>query len=235
MLYTFFFKLHKLGRYTEIDDVRAQEMLKESADQEHDMALMELGRMHFFAREYEQALPYLHKAVEAGNTEANMVLSDMYRKGLGVKVDEKASAEYCLTAAKLGDPNAQYNIGAMYMNGNGVDRNNNRGVEWLTKSSNSFLESAIKLYDAGLLDSAREHAVASLQIFMDLGPSYRGIIRITSLLGAIYGDMKEVPEAKKYYEMALHAADRMEEKDDALIASLKNSFNEMLMKNNVKD
>ena len=160
-----------------------------------------------------------------------MILSDMHRKGLGVEVDEKKAFQYCLDAANFGDPNAQYNVGAMYMNGNGVEQDREKGTEWLTRSTNDFLESAIDLYDAGHLERAREHAIAAFQIFMDLGPSYKGIIRITSLLGAIYGDQGEVGEAKKYYEMAMHAADRMEEKDEKIIASLKKSFNEMLEKN----
>ena len=62
------FKMYKIGKYKEIDDPQAMEMLRKSAEQGHDMALMELGRIHFFAREYDQALPYLDKAVEAGNT-----------------------------------------------------------------------------------------------------------------------------------------------------------------------
>ena len=55
---------------------------------------------------YEDALPYLQKAAEGGDTTAQLYLGNMYREGLGVKKDYAKTIPWFEKAAAAGNPRA---------------------------------------------------------------------------------------------------------------------------------
>lgn len=50
--------------------------------------------------------------------------------------------------AKKGDPEAQYNLGVMYENGNGVKQNYEEAIKWYRKAADQGLAKAIEALNA---------------------------------------------------------------------------------------
>jgi TPR repeat protein len=61
----------------------------------------------------KKAAKILKRAVELGDVDAMVYLGEMYREGLGVKLDKKKAARLYCTAADRGDAVAQSNLGAI--------------------------------------------------------------------------------------------------------------------------
>lgn len=73
---------------------------------------------------------------------AMLLLAQMYRDGdiLGKNMDE--SATWFLSAAKLGNPVAYYNIGLMYKNGLGVEKDIAKAIRFLNKALEARMKEA---------------------------------------------------------------------------------------------
>ncbi|MBL95836.1 MAG: Secretory immunoglobulin A-binding protein EsiB [Alphaproteobacteria bacterium MarineAlpha3_Bin5] len=82
------------------------------------------------------ALKWLKKASEAGHTQAQKRLADLFLKGTKniPKNTENAAKLYKLAASK-NLASAQKMLGILYLNGEGVLKNKNKGKEWLSKAA----------------------------------------------------------------------------------------------------
>ena len=80
---------------------------------------------------HRQGLPLIQEAAEQGHAEAQLLLSTIYRQGLGVEADEYLSFSWCLKAAEQGLPEAQFQLGLMYLEGEGVTDDEAEGFRWL--------------------------------------------------------------------------------------------------------
>jgi hypothetical protein len=74
---------------------------------------------------------------EAGDTSAQCQLGAIYATGDFGKIDLLASVKWYRTATELGSSEAQYNLGLMYLNGQGVERSIDVGMELLLKAASS--------------------------------------------------------------------------------------------------
>ena len=77
----------------------------------------------------------LIKAVEQGDTEAQLDLGWMYYAGKGVKQDYSKAFEWYKKAAEEGHAEAQNELGEMYYAGKGVEQDYRKALEWYTKSA----------------------------------------------------------------------------------------------------
>jgi len=82
----------------------------------------------------EQAAKAKTKA-QAGDTEAQFVLGDMYRNGRGVKQDFKEAVKWFRKASEQGYAEAQYDLGLMYYLGRGVERDFQESETWMRKAA----------------------------------------------------------------------------------------------------
>jgi TPR repeat protein len=57
-------------------------------------------------------------------------------------VNYKKAVEWYEKAAKQGHASAQYNLGAMYENGDGVDQNDSMAMRWYAKAAAQEVEQA---------------------------------------------------------------------------------------------
>ena len=79
-----------------------------------------LGNVYYQQGKYNQALPYLFKAVQGGDVAANICLAWMHLNGRGCKVDLRAAFRYFKYAADNSDNNfSKYHTGRMLLNGEG--------------------------------------------------------------------------------------------------------------------
>lgn len=85
--------------------------------------------------EVAKAIPFLLKAAEAGNVDAQYNLSIIYHKGEEVPRDLDKSFMWASKAAEQGDSDAQYNLGLYYSLGDGTKVDMKESTKWLTKSA----------------------------------------------------------------------------------------------------
>lgn len=74
-------------------------------------------------------------AAKSGDTDAQMILGEMYLDGIGVEVDHDKAFFWLSKAAASGDPEAQYHLAFMYENGIKVAKNMTRAVKWYTEAA----------------------------------------------------------------------------------------------------
>lgn len=103
----------------------------------------------------ELAREYLEKAAAEDQPRALSLLSEMYRNGLGVKVDTKTAYDLTLRAAEAGYPHAQYQAFVALWNGEGVEVDKETAITWLQRACNAGFPEAQKIVglyiQAGLL------------------------------------------------------------------------------------
>ena len=77
---------------------------------------------------YAEAIPYLEKAVEAGNVDAMCNLGHAYNLGNGVPLDITKAIECYTMASDLGYTTADINLGYLYESGKYVPRDRNKAI-----------------------------------------------------------------------------------------------------------
>lgn len=94
-----------------------------------------------------------YEAREAAH-KAEFNLGLVYTKGgHGIVENYQEAAKWYGLAAEGGRREAQFNLGIFYLNGQGVPRNPDKGVEWLKKSARQGLQEAIDtLAELGIYD-----------------------------------------------------------------------------------
>lgn len=136
--------------------MRALMSLQYAAEHGHGFALWQLGRMYaegdgiprndYRAFEYFQRFADTHADVHPGIPRARFVanafvaLGHYYLDGIPntavAPSPDRARRMFAHAASYFGDPEAQYQLGRLYVDGQGVDRDARRAVPWLLLSSN---------------------------------------------------------------------------------------------------
>ena len=89
----------------------------------------------------DQAVKLLEHAAEQGVARAIWKLVGMYADGDGVKMDKARADDYCLglidVASRYRNPEAQYYLGLLYLEGKGAPKNPKTAAHWLALSANN--------------------------------------------------------------------------------------------------
>ena len=139
-------------RARQLGDMDAARKFLESAARDGDVgAAWELGRMyadgdgvkqnHHAAFEYFGGIADSHAEEPTGTAQARFVASAFVRLGIyylagipnsNIKPDAARSRDMLSYAASyFGDPEAQYHLGRMYLDGQGVSKDTKQGIRWL--------------------------------------------------------------------------------------------------------
>lgn len=90
---------------------RAVEIFKQEAESGDARAMCCIGIIYAdIYTKYEEGLPWLIKAAEAGDAQGMRRLAEMYHYGRGTEVDLALAREWYEKAAEAGDPNAGYRL-----------------------------------------------------------------------------------------------------------------------------
>lgn len=86
--------------------------------------------------DYESAMTWLKKAVDAGDAYAMCEIGGMYLEGYGVEKDCDKGLEWIHKATENGSVDAMVALGTLYLTGdNGVEQNYEKGIEYLEKAA----------------------------------------------------------------------------------------------------
>lgn len=110
---------------------------KASANKGNVTSMYTVGCYYYYGigvpKNYLTASQWLTKAANKNNTEAMLLLADIYDEGgPGVKKDAAKTLSWYKKAASKGNAEAAYELGEIYENGAGVAANMTEAVKWYT-------------------------------------------------------------------------------------------------------
>jgi len=149
------------------NEAKAAEWYRRAAEQGYGWGQVDLGRMYEFGygvrQNHAEAVKWYRKAAEQGHDTGQYELARMYLTGQGVKQDEEEALKWFrLTslgvgkdmvetlekrkslkiAAERGDAQAQYELGATYLQRHALLESDAEAVKWFKKSAEQGYEKA---------------------------------------------------------------------------------------------
>lgn len=115
-----------------------------------EQEILKSGMEAYDREDYALAFPYLLKAAEAGDREAQFRCGDLYQyEDKSGEFDEEKAMYWYEKAAKQGHAEAQLSCGRMYENGKGTEENLEKALYWFEKAAAQG--SADAMFDIGFI------------------------------------------------------------------------------------
>ena len=208
--------LYRCGQGVEQNDMQAFDLYRSSSDQGNPYASLELAKM------YQDGLGTKQDSQQAGRRfqdaysgfvileEKNHAdrlqyrIGQMLHTGMGTEPDDERAAGYWKKSAKLGNINAQYALGKLWLETESGD--SSLAVEWLTRAANADHSSAQyalgKLYRDGVyFEKDMGQAMKWFRSSAELGNAYAAY-QMGQLLLLEEGGSKDVETAMKWLKMS---------------------------------
>lgn len=126
------------GLVVEKDLDEAIRWYKKSSAQGNAISQLNLGRIDYRAKRYEQAFEWFQKSAKNGQPKAQGLLADMYADGEGVPINEEEAFKWYLRAAENGNVFSQHNLALLYSKQGKYEN----ALKWLKKSSNGGISAS---------------------------------------------------------------------------------------------
>lgn len=133
--------MYQNGEGVRANPRKALAYLHRAAAQNDEDALQFLAEAHYkgdydgIAQDYQQAKKYWEKLSAQGNLRARFNLAHLYYNGYGVEKNLRRAFELDRSTAMDGMPEAQYQVGQAYLNGDGVEVDGVAGMQWIEKAA----------------------------------------------------------------------------------------------------
>ncbi|MGH8614766.1 MAG: hypothetical protein ACREYF_22755 [Gammaproteobacteria bacterium] len=112
-------------------------------------AALEEGQGYYANKDYSQAWRVLKPMAESGNAQAQLLVADMYRQGLGVTPADQEAIRWYRKAAENGVPEAQHAVAGAYFEGKTLPHSLEQAIVWWSRAAGAGLVAA--QYDLGLM------------------------------------------------------------------------------------
>lgn len=89
------------------------------------------GLLAYQNGDHNKAFELIKMSAESGMAKSQLLLSTMYRRGIGVEQDEYEGFYWCKQAAEQEVLEAKFQLGLMYMEGEGVSEDEDEAIKWL--------------------------------------------------------------------------------------------------------
>jgi TPR repeat protein len=144
--------MYMSGYGVEKDLSKAIELINESAARGNPFGQFYLGLLYkegqVVEKDMVKAIEFLSKSGNQGNYEAQFILAGIFSQGLdGVQQNFELAARLLESVASAGNPQAQFNLALFYLNGNGVEKNTQKAIEWARKSADQGHANAKRLLE----------------------------------------------------------------------------------------
>lgn len=150
--------LYEHGNHVDKDEAKAFSLYSSSADAGNPMGIYLVAHcyQHGLSVEEDHAVSDSLYAKAVALLDALAPQEDMYvlnfigsayQWGDGVQVDRKKAFDYYIISAEKGNPETQYKVGSMYLQGQGVERNREEARVWLEKSAAQGFADAVSLLE----------------------------------------------------------------------------------------
>lgn len=121
-------------RLSDVEMARLEDPLKEAALAGSTSAQMLLAKS-YLQSDPREAFKFSLLAADGGNSEAMLMVAEMYASGHGTNRNIETAFERYKQAADKGEPQALYAVGECYFYGNGVGRDVQQAIFYLTQSA----------------------------------------------------------------------------------------------------
>ncbi|NCE98095.1 MobP2 family relaxase [Emergencia sp. 1XD21-10] len=141
-------KMYEKGQGTDINYEAAIDYYEKAADQDHILAMYQLGKIYLngipekgIEKNITKALLYLKRAADEGNPYAQYDLGSIYEKGEVTTANLARSSEYYAKALEQflqmenKDAFICYRIGSMYLRGRGTEMDYEKAIAYLEESA----------------------------------------------------------------------------------------------------
>lgn len=99
------------------------------------LGLAYLEGRHSLLPDVKQAVYWLSKSANAGNSYAMLTMGKLYASGQGVEKSPRKAIEWWRRSAELDNPEAEYLLGKSILDGFGGEKNPSLAIAWLKKSA----------------------------------------------------------------------------------------------------
>jgi TPR repeat protein len=170
------------------------------------------GAEAFLKGAYTDAYEAWKPLAEAGHARAQLGLSKLYARGLGVdKQDDKAAAEWLEKAAEGGLADAQYAFADMLFYGKGIDEDRKRAAAFYERAAKQGHAGAkfklAAIYFAG--QGVERDEVKALRLYREAADGGNRVAMTT--MGVFYFNgqvvKRNIEEARKWWEKAAYAGE----------------------------
>jgi len=134
-----------VARSKEEGDKRVMKRIKKKCP----VAMCNMGKKHYYQRDYGTALEYFTKAASLGHAESHYNLSCLYRKGEGVEKDAQKTVFHLEEAAIGGHPWARHNLGNVEADNGRFERAKRHFIIAANLGDHDSLKELKKLYADG--------------------------------------------------------------------------------------
>ena len=179
--------LYRCGQGVEQNDMQAFDLYRSSSDQGNPYASLELAKMYrdgFGTEPDLQQAEWRFQNAYSGfvvleekshDDKLQYRIGQMLHTGTGTSKDDEGAARYWEKSAKLGNINAQYALGTLWLETGSGD--SGQAVEWLTKAANAEHSAAQyvlgKLYQDGVyFNKDMDQAMKWFRSAAELGNEY---------------------------------------------------------------
>lgn len=129
----------------EADSLVKNDIEKENVsdyEKEHKVVWFVSNQIKPYFSQYKDSFNYLLQAAKANIVEAEYIVSQMYKNGIGINADESLALKWCKQAAEHGNFDAQLRMAEMYDQGEIFEPNLEQAVEWYSSASENGSEQA---------------------------------------------------------------------------------------------
>ncbi|TCM59282.1 TPR repeat protein [Acinetobacter calcoaceticus] len=126
---------YELGVYVEEDLEQALKLYAEAGNKNYIPAKYNVGRIRFQQGRYEEAASILNDAADNNDAPAINLLGVMYQNGFFYEKNLKKSLELYAKSAKMGNPDAQFNLGQLLFSGDQVKQDYEKAYYWYRLSA----------------------------------------------------------------------------------------------------
>lgn len=136
-----------VGRYVEQNYELARKWMEKAAKQGDAQAQVMLGRYYisgFGFDDEEKSFGWFMKAAEQGYAEAESIVGGCYLNNLYVDTNFKKANYWYEQALMHGDVKAEYELGVSYLDGRGVNKDSEKGMNLLIMAANDGVHEAYK-------------------------------------------------------------------------------------------
>ncbi len=109
--------------------------LLHSSDQAKIESDMQAGESAYEQGDYEAALRIFGPLAKQGDSIARFYLKLAYKEGKNILTDTSEDLKWCRKAAEQDLVSAQYDLGNLHINGNGIPRNYDEAAKWFYRAA----------------------------------------------------------------------------------------------------
>lgn len=125
----------------------AKKWMEAAAEQGDEEAQIGLGKYYvsgFGFDDDQKAFEWFRKAAEQGNAEAEYIVGGCYQNEVGVKENYSEANSWYMKAVRHGHMRAAYELGINYLDGRGIEKDSDAGIQLLEMAVNGDIKEANK-------------------------------------------------------------------------------------------